>query len=1412
MSTYNTELLPPDPIVVDGEQTSKINEAITSFLPRYLLNKVSRLPPREHPEAEEFPVALLFADISGFTKLSEILGKQGPFGLEQLTKHLNSYFGSIIEVIDEHGGDVIKIAGDAIMAMWRVSDAPISPQPTPSSKPGLAKRKMKNLASIKLPDLNTSTASYQHDTLAQAALRATKCAIHCLEIHQSYHIEIPNTLSPASSVANASSKTEKISPNQPIRAELKLHCALATGSAFGVYCGGVQGRWEFLLCGDQIYSDIRKTLSVSSAGEIVLTKEAWNWVNMTSSADIQRVHVEVIEQPFPVVKLTIPVESAGLLKSGSLAPLLLSPRDGFASIYTMSAQSLADNPTSLPLLRMKSYLSTLILQKADISLCKNYLPNLVSKSLDSAQTHRLPEHRRCTVLFISIVNMTFNSVGDLDGVQKPFSTIQQVAYSADGFIRQVIVDDKGFVAIVAFGVPGFSHDDDPQRGLESALRIYKALDEQGFQCSIGCTTGRVFCGDVGSIIRREYAMVGDTVNTAAHIMCLKQGVLCDFSTSQTSARNMSFDVVSNITLKGKPYPVDLYRPGIVEASFRHISMMNPTSSVVDMVPSRRLSLQGRQKVAKVYGREKEIETFENLLSELKGSKITRTFTSKLVNTTCKVVFLLGEPGMGKSVILSHLLRKSVSAGYHILSSSTSPLDVMVPLFVWRAILDQALDLKTKLSLPDRDQVIIDLLRSTPYSNGDVEDFSTTLPTEIDIPNLENPCLLLEEFLGLRGMDTTIEKLDAKSHLDILRLLLRHLLNLRSQPRPRLIVLEDMQWMDSLSWSFLMDIVRSADHTILVLTGQPFTSTNIPTEYSQLVMRSSITTVLNLTPLGHEATILLAKDCLNVDSIPAELEKLICERTNGNPLFISELCYSLVYNKTITIENRSCFIPAQLNLMDVSLPNNIEGMIIQRIDQLPGVAGTVLKVASVLGKTFELGDLAYVYPSSIEKDGVLHSLESCVQHKLLTTSMSKPGIYSFILSVIQEVAYGLLLFSQRKKVHRKYAELLESKFKDDVSIHAPVLAHHYARAENVDRAIEFFHIAAYQSMKTGSCKDVIHSVNQGMMLAERFSREIPPLIRVKWQCMMGEALYLLGLGTEAALHFQMVVAGVEFDLAESRFAMLSNVVTDLSRELLRNFCSCHQEHEIGALAERTLHIPHTMTEHTITDNAVAQEMDTPFDMRGDSESSLGRILQNPWESIEGKQRNYFLAYNFEKLALTSFWNGNRVSLLYYIMKMLHYAEEATPGPILIKVYGNLAFASALQGMSTTARKYISQVDRLLRTPSLRKCVRYGIPAGLRSTGLALLSMGDLDSSSGYLLLAFETAIKLNDLRLQTEIATLLAFICIVRGGVVQSISYVNRLSQIASIRSDPQCRCWANALFGEIHLRYGTFNRISILKK
>lgn len=98
-------------------------ETLMSYVPALIAQRLANNPaPTVTPFSERFPAAVLFADISGFTALTERLAQKGPVGAETLTRSLNAYFGQMIDLITAYGGDVAKFAGDGLTAVWPVEN------------------------------------------------------------------------------------------------------------------------------------------------------------------------------------------------------------------------------------------------------------------------------------------------------------------------------------------------------------------------------------------------------------------------------------------------------------------------------------------------------------------------------------------------------------------------------------------------------------------------------------------------------------------------------------------------------------------------------------------------------------------------------------------------------------------------------------------------------------------------------------------------------------------------------------------------------------------------------------------------------------------------------------------------------------------------------------------------------------------------------------------------------------------------------------------------------------------------------------------------------------------------------------------------------------------------------------------
>lgn len=109
-------------------------EALALYLPELVLRQFAQGKVRPLPHAERVRGALLFADITGFTQLTQQLqaSELGPArGAEELNKILSDYFDLLIRCFHAHGGDVVSFSGDAMTVLFEAveGDGPTAASP-----------------------------------------------------------------------------------------------------------------------------------------------------------------------------------------------------------------------------------------------------------------------------------------------------------------------------------------------------------------------------------------------------------------------------------------------------------------------------------------------------------------------------------------------------------------------------------------------------------------------------------------------------------------------------------------------------------------------------------------------------------------------------------------------------------------------------------------------------------------------------------------------------------------------------------------------------------------------------------------------------------------------------------------------------------------------------------------------------------------------------------------------------------------------------------------------------------------------------------------------------------------------------------------------------------------------------------
>ena len=96
-----------------------------SYVPRAVLREIAQHgdSPSE-PRAQQHAGAILVLDVTGFTPITATAVQRGR--TEHLSRSFNSYLGSLIDIIAEHGGDVAKMVGDGVICVWDAADGNVS--------------------------------------------------------------------------------------------------------------------------------------------------------------------------------------------------------------------------------------------------------------------------------------------------------------------------------------------------------------------------------------------------------------------------------------------------------------------------------------------------------------------------------------------------------------------------------------------------------------------------------------------------------------------------------------------------------------------------------------------------------------------------------------------------------------------------------------------------------------------------------------------------------------------------------------------------------------------------------------------------------------------------------------------------------------------------------------------------------------------------------------------------------------------------------------------------------------------------------------------------------------------------------------------------------------------------------------
>ncbi len=590
--------------------------------------------------------------------------------------------------------------------------------------------------------------------------------------------------------------------------------------------------------------------------------------------------------------------------------------------------------------------------------------------------------------------------------------VRTALHTMGGIIERLGGTREKFIGDAVFAVFGWprAHDDDAMRAAVAAASIRAALHDPGpdaepLEVRIGLATGEVVTMARTVPGREDLALTGSAITTAARIQSLARPgeILLDASTVAAARGRIHTKSRGAVILRGQSHPVAL-----------HVLEGDPGSNGVGL---------SRPPVTDhLVGRVDESARLRGLLDRCMATGAGGT------------VVLVGEAGIGKSRLLAELEVGARERGFAWTWTDSTSYGQGEPyrfarMFAQAVADEQGMDsgsfARSMLFTPDVDAsdvrrfggAIAAIARDAAFSGWEAE-----------------------------ARDTPADPAAVSATLrDVAQ---RYIARIVAVTGPRVIVVDDLHWMDPSSEGMIDVLVRhSASHPLVVLVGTR------PGPEPTWIHEPAVERIA-LEGLSLDETAQLATQVARA-ALGSEDAQQLHERTAGNPLFVTETVRAFLDDGTLSLrDGRVTLAPTTT----ARLPVTLRAVLGARIDSLQPDAREALGVASVVGMHFDRDSVEALLGPPIDP-GTLDRLTSS---GLIVAIDDRH--WRFGHPLIHDAAYAGVLASRRRRLHARLADRLEAAA-DPLSL--AMLAMHRAASGDADRAIPLLDAAATTALAMGA---------------------------------------------------------------------------------------------------------------------------------------------------------------------------------------------------------------------------------------------------------------------------------------------------------------------------------------------------------
>ncbi|MEZ0373034.1 MAG: hypothetical protein ACAI44_28345, partial [Candidatus Sericytochromatia bacterium] len=503
------------------------------------------------------------------------------------------------------------------------------------------------------------------------------------------------------------------------------------------------------------------------------------------------------------------------------------------------------------------------------------------------------------------------------------------------------------------------------------------------------------------------------------------------------------------------------------------------------------------------------------------------------------------------------------------------------------------------------------------------------------------------------------------------------------------------------------------------------------------LRSRAQPLLSLERLDRAAIEQLIGQKLQTQNVPPALTELVFQQAEGHPFFSEELVYALREAGHLSIEDGSCRLQvAPERLRALALPGTVEGLILSRLDRLEAADQLVLKVASVIGRNFEVRVLQEVYPVPGERGrlpAAVNQLE--LQGLLQTLSQQTERSYTFRHNLTHQAIYQVLLPTQRQDLHRRVARWYESSFRHELSPFFGLLAHHWSQALDSGKSLLYCRKAGRHALENGLYQEAVYFLEQARSQMEAEGQPDASLWRD-----LGEACYGLGRIPESRTYLERAAAAMGWPVPP-----LERLKRELGRELTRQL-----GHRIWISRAR---------------DPLRQER-----------------LRQASQTLERLGQIYYLS-------------NDKIRGLYNALLILNLCQQAGPSPQLARACANIALMASAMGRTGIARSYRRQALEL----AARFHDPGSLAWAEQVTAMSCLGQAQWQEASDSLKRALGLYERVHDSRHRNESLGLLSLVNFLQGHWQESKQLSTQSRALAHAREDRDLESRALLALGKLAL-------------